>query len=591
MRSLQVAVLVVGGGGSGLSAAVFLGDLGVDYLVVERHPGTAPTPKAHYVNQRTMEIYRQHGVAAAVYAEAAPRANIGTVQWMTSLGGDGELDGIVFHEQDAMGAGGLTKRYDAAGCAHPTHIPQDQLEPIMARIAGQRHPGRVLFRHELASLAQDEAGVTAVVRDLARGEDIEIRCRYLVAADAGKTVRPALGIAMTSLTGQAMDSVSVTFEADLSRYITGDTAVMRIILHPGSLHRIGGLLSMGPPWDGRGRKWRVGFALDPAHPESLTQDAVVAAVRDYLRIDDPITITGIFPWHLETIVASRFRLGRVLLIGDAAHQHPPGAGLGLNSGVQDAHNIAWKLAFVLSGVSPPALLDSYEPERRPVVTRNAEWGLYTLTNRAKLIAALGLEPGAPAGRNEAEFARLVSDTDEGATRRAVMREIFAVQRMEYAAHDMEMGFRYPSGALVDDGSSPPERDPMGSDYRPTSRPGSRLPHAWLAVGAAAKSTHDLIPMGGLLLLCGEAGTGWSTAAEKVAAELGVLIRAVRVGPDGDASDPSGTWAAGREIGDDGAVLARPDGHVGFRSHSGVADPHQAVRRAVSAIMGQDRQLM
>jgi 2,4-dichlorophenol 6-monooxygenase len=586
MRRLETEVLIVGGGGSGLSAAVFLGDLGIDYVVVERHPGTSPTPKAHYVNQRTMEIYRLHGVAEAVYAQAAPRANAGKVQWLTSLGGEGELDGIMFHEQDAMGAGGLSTRYDAAGCAYPVHIPQDLLEPVLAGHAGQRHPGRILFSHELISIAQAPGEITAVVRDLASGEDISIRCRYLVAADAGKTVGPALGIGMTNLTGAAMDSVSVTFEADLSEYITADTAVMRIIVHPSRLHRIGGLLSMGPPWDGRGRKWRVGFALPAGQQDALTEQAVLSEIRDYLKIDDPITITGIFPWHLETVVADRFRVGRVLLVGDAAHQHPPGAGLGLNSGVQDAHNIAWKLALVLNGAAPESLLDSYGVERRPVVTRNAEWGLFTLTNRAKLIAALGLAPGAPAGRNEAEFAKLIANTDEGTTRRAVMREIFQVQRMEYAAHDMEMGFWYPAGALADDGSAPPWRDPLGAEYRPTSRPGSRLPHAWLSVGGRRQSTHDLIPMGGLLLLCGDGSEGadWCAAADKAAAVFGVPIRAVRVGPDGDASDPSGAWSAAREIDEAGAVVVRPDGHVGYRSFSADAEPERAVHDAVRTIL-------
>jgi 2,4-dichlorophenol 6-monooxygenase len=588
MSSREVEVLVVGGGGSGLAAALFLGDLGVDALVVERHSATSPTPKAHYVNQRTMEIFRLHGVADAVYAQGAPRENMGRIPWLTSLGGDGPFDGILFHEQDGLGGGGLTDRYDAASAAWPTNIPQSRLEPIVTGMAEERRPGRILFNHELVSLDQDEDGVTAVVRDLEGKEDLEIRCRYLVAADAGKTVGPALGISMTSPTGMAMDSVSVTFRADLSRYITTDTAVMRIILHPSKLHRIGGLLTMGPTWDRHSEEWRVGFVVDPNDPDALKEESVRAQIRDYLRIDDPIEVTGIFQWHLETIVTDEFLRGRVLIIGDAAHQHPPGGGLGLNAGIQDAHNIAWKLALVLGGKASVSLLESYGVERRPVVTRNSEWGLFTLTNRAKLIAALGLTPGAPEERNEAEFAKLLADTADGATRRAVMREIFQVQRMEYAAHDMEIGYWYAEGALVDDGSDPPWRDPMGSEYRPTTRPGCRLPHAWLHHEGVRVSTHDLIPLGGMLVLTGAGGVEWCRAAEKVAADVDVPFRALRIGPVCDAHDPAGAWAAVREMEEGGVVVVRPDGHVGFRSMTPVDDAYATLSDATSIMLGRAR---
>src|SRR5260370_41635251 len=154
MRRIDVPVLIVGGGGCGFSAANFLADLGVESLLIERHPSTAHLPKAHYLNQRTMEIFRQHGLADAVYAEAAPRENMGKILWCTSLGGDGPLDGVVFLALDALGGGGLTAQYDLKGVTAPTNLPQIRLEPVLRLIAEQRNPGPLLFRHELTSLTQ-----------------------------------------------------------------------------------------------------------------------------------------------------------------------------------------------------------------------------------------------------------------------------------------------------------------------------------------------------------------------------------------------------------------------------------------------------
>jgi 2,4-dichlorophenol 6-monooxygenase len=578
----DTTVLVVGGGGAGLSIAIFLRDLGIDALLIERHPSTSHLPKAHYINQRSMEIFRQHDVADKVYAQAAPRENLGKVYWLTSLGGDGPLDGIVYHEQDIMGAGNLKAQYDAKGSTHPTNIPQIRLEPILAGVAEERNPGSVLFRHELTSLVEDADGVTARVRDLDGARDLEIRADYVIGADAGKTVGPALGISMVPGASGAMTMATVWLTADLSKYVKETDSVIRFIFHPTKPYRMGGLLTYGPEhWDGKSEEWGTSFSIDP----SIDDEAILAEALDYLNVDVPISVNLISRWTLDIEIADRFFTARTLIIGDAAHKHPPGSGLGLNSGIQDAHNVAWKLALVCKGLAPRSLLSSYEAERRPVVTRNTDWGLLTMSNYFLLMTAMGVSPAAPPEVNEAQFTQLLADTPQGATRRALMREVFGIQRMEYSAHDMEMGFSYDTGAVVDDGSTPIEHDPMGADYRPNSRPGSRVPHAWLEHGGSKVSTHDLIPMGGFLLIAGERGDDWANAAEKVATETGVVIRAVRIGERGDARDPSGAWAEVRGIDDDGALLVRPDGHVGFRSASSAANPYETLRGAIDSLIG------
>jgi 2,4-dichlorophenol 6-monooxygenase len=153
---------------------------------------------------------------------------------------------------------------------------------------------------------------------------------------------------------------------------------------------------------------------------------------------------------------------------------------------------------------------------------------------------------------------------------------------------MEMGFTYTSGALVDDGSKPAWRDPMGAEYRPTTRPGSRLPHVWLDCAGARRSTQQLIPQGGFLLLTGMSGSAWCSAANEISEELGVKIAAYRIGERGDACDPASVWVNQREVADDGVVLVRPDGHVGFRSVAMVKDPHASLLAALQVITFRER---
>jgi 2,4-dichlorophenol 6-monooxygenase len=589
MRELEVSVLIVGGGGAGLAASIFLADLGVDSILVERHPGTSHLPKAHYINQRSMEIFRHHGIDADIYAAAAPREQLGQIEWRTSIGGDGPLDAKVLITKSLMGGGDLQGVYDLKGVTPPTHIPQIRLEPIMRRHAERRNPGRVLFNHELATFQQDADSVEAQVRDLNTGEELRIRAQYLIGADGGKTIGPAMGVRMVGLTNAA-DFVGVYFSADLSRYLAGSRSVMRMILHPHQAAdagmTVGALLTLGPDrWDEHSKEWLVSWAYAPQDPNRPTMATAERDVQTFLKVHAPIEVHRMSLWQIESIIADRFWDGRVFLIGDAAHKHTPAGGLGLNSAIQDAHNICWKLTLVQRGKASPALLSTYEPERRPVVTRNAEISVYALGNHGLMVASMGIINGAPKPVNEAQIAMLLSDTPDGEARRERMREVFELTRTEYACHDMELGFQYASSAISDDGSPSPKRDPLGSVYRPSTHPGCRLPHAWLARSGARVSTHDLLPLGGFLLIAGEHGHEWTAAAQRLAFDLGLHIATARIGGgDCDISDPSGYWNEVREIGVGGAILVRPDGHVCYRSLGRAKDPYGALRDALIRIV-------
>ena len=587
MRRIEIPILIVGGGGTGLSASIFLTHLGIESLLVERHLGTSVLPKAHYFNQRTMEIYKLSGVADSIYAKSAPRDNLGKIIWMTSLGGSGALDARTIAEVDIMGGGGVREAYDEKGFTHPTHISQHGLEEIL-RESAESQEAQLLFRHEFESLVQDETGVTTLIKDLNTGEQFEVRSQYVLAADGGRTVGPQLGIEMLGQRGMA-DFITVWFAADLSGLIKNDRAVMRMFVHPERPQNgryAGALLTLGPNnWDRHSETWEAIWMTSLNDPEQLEMSNAADAVHQFFKFEEPIDVKYVSHWTLETVVANRFSEGRVFFIGDAAHRQTPGAGIGLNSGIQDAHNIAWKLALALRGKAGPRLLDSYEIERRPVVQRNVAWSLFAMSNMALPMLAMGLSPVVPKEINEHEFAKLFETSVEGDARRARLAEVFKTQRIEYAAHDIEMGFTYKSDAIIDDSSPPAWRDPMGSEYRPTTRPGSRLPHAWLEVGGVRRSTHELIPTGGFLLLTGRTGDPWCRAAKRAADELGLAVAAYRVGEGGDASDPNQMWDQLRGIDDGGAIVVRPDGHVVFRSGHGVANALSTLLAVLKAATG------
>ncbi|GAA0592016.1 aromatic ring hydroxylase [Kribbella sandramycini] len=588
MADIETKVLVVGGGGCGLISSILLSDYGVDHLLIERHPTTSHLPKAHYLNPRTMEIFRQHGLADDVYAQGMPTHNA-TVRVVTSLGGDEPIDRLELHTFDAFGGNSLREPYLAAAPGASTNLPQLRLEPIMREHAEKRAPGRVRFHHELVSFTQDAEGVTSTIRDRDSGETYTVRSEYLVGADGGKTVGPAVGVAMEG-PGILSHLKTMHIGMDLSAYIHGD-ALLTHISRPGTRFWWLALVAMGPTWGKHCEEWGVAFAFRPGDTEPLPDEDVPDVLREILNIPDlEVTVHRGGQWAVERVVADRFRFGRVFIAGDAAHRHVPTGGLGLNSAIHDAHNLAWKLAVATGGQAsdPDRLLSSYEDERRPVDLANADWALFTFMNHMSTDFSLGISQSASVEENTAAVLRFVSDTPMGRTLRARAAEIMATQRTEYGSLDVELGAVYNSAAVVSDDTPTPPRDPMGGTYNPTTRPGHRLPHAWLDDGAGQTSTHDLVgPNGELLLITGDHGAEWGTAAEAVSERLGVRIRAVRIGARGNYRDPSGTWTAVSGISPDGAVLVRPDNVVGFRSRRVVPEPERVLEDAVRSMLSAE----
>jgi 2,4-dichlorophenol 6-monooxygenase len=588
--SEDVDVLIVGGGGCGLAASIMLSDLGVDHLLVERHPGTALMPKAHEINPRTMEILAQHGVAEDVYRLGAPFEHNCAVRFYTSLGGSEPWHRRLLHREDAWSGGSLTTHYRPLTAYRHGNLPQKQLEPLLRRHAEARNPGRVRFHHDLVTFTQDADGVTATVLDRGDGREREVRARYLIGADGGKTVGRIAGIE-TEGPEPFVHTVSVHFAANLAPWMDSDEAIIHTIVRPevdGTWLRTG-CLAMGPTrFDRHCEEWVASITLPPGQEDrEFDDEAAAAGVRERLGIPDlDLRVLRHSRWQIEAVLAERYREGRAFLAGDAAHRHSPFGGLGLNTGIQDAHNLTWKLAAVIAGTAQDALLDSYGAERRPVGRRNVDFSTTNFFGQLAVSGAFGVLPGAPPEHNRRMLEELFADTEDGRRRLARLREMFHTLRLEYGAADVELGFHYgDSPAVVPDGTAAPGTDPFGHEHTQTARPGHRLPHAWLARGGKQIGTHDLLRTGAFLLLAGAEGAAWCDAAGAVARELGVAVEAHCIGWPHALRDRDDVWPALRGHGDDGAILVRPDGHVAYRSGGLPGDPRAALEGALSVALG------
>ncbi|MFF7275565.1 FAD-dependent monooxygenase [Streptomyces griseorubiginosus] len=573
---VETDVLIVGSGPAGASAALALSTYGVPNIVVTRYASLADTPRAHITNQRTMEVLRDLGVEQEVIAQATPQHLMGNTTFCTSLAGE-ELGRVRSWGNDPL----VQAAHELASPTRMCDMPQHLMEPVLVDAAVAR--GTALrFQTEYLSHTQDTGGVTATVRDRLRGDTYEIRAKYLIGADGGRSkVAEDAGLPMGGQMGVA-GSINIVFEADLSKYTAHRPSTLYWVLAPGAtVGGIGaGLVRCVRPWN----EWLIVWGYDvTAGAPDLTTEYAESVVRQLVGDDEiPVTIKSSSAWTVNEMYAETYSHGRVFCAGDATHRHPPSNGLGSNTSIQDSYNLAWKLKLVLDGTASPKLLDTYTAERAPIGKQVVTRANQSIGETAPIFEALdGLSPQTPE-QLWANIAARKDATEAAEKQRAKLREAIAFKVYEFNAHGVDLNQRYASDAIVPDGT-PPEtftRDPE-LHHQPTSRPGARIPHAWLTAGTRTVSTLDTVGQGRFTLLTGIGGAGWLRAAEAQDLDIATVV----VGPGQQYEDPYGDWARLSEISDAGALLVRPDGFVAFRHATAAPDAEALLSDALRRILG------
>jgi len=502
----SIPVLIVGGGLAGLSAALFLAWRGVSVVLVEKHAGSSLHPRAIGFTTRTLELFR-----AVAISEHVPETPLGhgrprRIQ-VESLAGKwfSETD---WNPGQSRGAERAVPARPAQGyspCGGAA-IAQDKLEPIL-RERAIALGADVRMNTELRSFEQHSDAVVATLRQR-DGREYTLRAQYVIAADGhASPIREALGIPRG---GHGVLQVvrSVLFRAELEQYLESGISQFQI-----EQPDLKGMLTTYR--DGR---WLLMFSDDQDRDEATLRAKVAQAIG---RSDVGFELITSGRWVLSALIAERFSSGRVFLAGDAAHTLPPArGGYGANTGIEDSFNLAWKLAAVLSGVSEPALLDSYDAERRPIA-----W-----LRHGQIFA----RPDYAAWATEAEKNVPILDDDA-----------------------MELGQLYRSQAVIGAGDALP---PALRPEQWAGQPGTRAPHVWLPHGETRVSTIDLLQRDWTLVA---ADQRWREAAARVGGQLGVELTFLQAGAD---------LRAALSIGSAGASLVRPDGYVAWRARELPSEP-------------------
>ena len=577
--TVEVPVLIVGAGPAGLALSAALSRYGVGHLLVERHRGTAHTPRAHIINQRTVEILRHLGISDRFHAVATPQHLMANNLWVTTLAGREVARSETWGTSAERAAD-----YRAASPEPMANCPQTVLEPML--LAASRDLGAdIRFGWEFIHLTQDEDGVTSVIQERDGEATLTVRSGYVVGADGARS--RVLGQAGLTVEGpdDLARAANIWFRADLSRYMAHRPGVLTWNVMPGPLPplRLGTLICHKPFTE-----FVLAFMYDP---EQVSLDAMgTGELRERINAlvgeEVDAEILGVAGWQVRAQIAPAYSAGRVFAMGDAVHRHPPTNGLGLNMSIADAYNLGWKLALVLAGRARASLLDSYSAERQPVGAQGVQRAITSLQEGAAVEAALGYEPGQAAEAGWEALDTLYEPGPAGDERREALRKAIELSNYQFNAHGVELGYRYRSDAIVDDGSPDPipPRDPQ-LYYQATTRPGARVPHARLERDGVPVSSLDLVDDLGFALLTGVGGEAWDRAAADASARTGVPVRVHVIGGRDGVTDPYGEWAGVREVEVTGCVLVRPDRHVAWRSMRHTPDSARQLPGVVEQALG------
>jgi putative polyketide hydroxylase len=533
--SSEVPVLIVGGGPCGLAASLTLSQLGVEHLLVERHAEPLHHPKAVSLMQRTAELLRSWGAEDEIRARGVPREFGGQMIWTTTLAGE-ELGRTPTPDPDA---GKAEPPSPTSGLRCPQHIT----EAVLRSRAAEQPAAQFRYEHEVGEYSQESTGVTVKLTNRETGQESSVRAGWVIAADGnGSGIRGAIGIGRTGQEDMG-HFINVFFNAPLGPLVAERPAWSYNILTP---ELTGAFVAL----DGD-REWILHRALVAGEQVGdFPAERCVDVVRQAAGLPSlEVEILSVGSWIMGAELSDSFRQGRIVLTGDAAHRTTPDGGVGMNTGVASAHNIAWKVGAVAAGWAGEALLDSYEEERRAVAQRNVDYSAGRGEGMLKLIEAIR-----------------AGDLD-------TVRAGIAARGATGSRQGMDLGYTYSSAAIIPDGSELPAVENPVRDYVQNARPGSRAPHLWLEDG---RSTLDLFGAG-MVLITGATADGWVQAARDAGDGIPLEVRALPTDGRSDA-------LYGIEPG--GAALIRPDGFVAWRVNSAPGDPAAALRRALATALGR-----
>ena len=534
---IDVPVAVVGGSMIGLATAMYLAQQGVEVLSIEKHHGTAIHPRAGYFQLRTNELMRVAGIEDRVKAAS--------VALYDPDGGMNNVESL-YGREIASFIPNINTGVEEFSPARRVMLPQQVLEPILLERARELG-ARFMYSHEVTEVEQDDDGVSVIARQVDDGTQVRVRARYLVACDGNRSpIRERLGITMSGH-GLLSRSITIYFRADCVEALGGRNLGVIYVSNPTlrgffRLERTGqgGFLCVFTVGDINAPGAR--FVADSITEEGALE-LVRAAVGD-AELD--AHIEAVDKWIASADNASTYQAGRIFLAGDAAHTMPPTGGFGGNTGIHDAHNLAWKLALVLRGVAGAGLLETYDAERHPSGHQAVEQAYNRYVTR--------------------------SDPDLG------------TDGMQPAIPDLHVEFnRYRSTAVVpdpdfvDDGR--PDIDPRES----RGLPGTRATHVELERDGERISSIDLY-MGNFVVIAGPDGVAWCDASAAAAAALGLPIDCHRIGQD---VLDNGDFCERYGITEGGVVLVRPDGYVAWRSRQPAAgDAEQVLTDVLDRVLSR-----
>ncbi|MFJ4185077.1 FAD-dependent monooxygenase [Kitasatospora sp. NPDC089509] len=539
MNQEHYSVVVVGSGTVGLSVATALAQYGVSVLLAERHAGTTPHPRATGIQPSVKEFFRGLGLDEQIRAAGADlRASKGKVDLASVAGTD-----LTTAPRYATPPAEVARLTTLLSPTDIGPVSQDRIDGVL-RDAARERGAELRYRTTVTAVVQDDDGVTATLVDDADGREYTVRADYLVAADgSGSQIRTELGIDMRGPTDLGNPMINVLFTADLSELVKGDEFAIAEISNPDTE---GMMLAV----NNRDR-WIYHFGYrDDEQFTDFTDERIVRAINAAIGRDDiPVEIVSAVPWRISARVADRVVEGRIVLAGDSAHTIPPIGAFGVSSGVGDAGNLAWKLAYLVKRQAGPALLRSYETERLPIVRFTRDQALLRLTHL------------------DLHWDRVQHGEHTGVT--------LADPLVTALAH------QYHDGALIDPPGS--LRSYSRPDLNLDGSPGTRVPHAWVQHQGKRISVLDL-PQGGFALLTGPDGGEWVAAAADVAAGIGIDVRGYRVGPGCEVDDTGTAWAAQAGLRAGGALLVRPDLFVAWRSPDAVEAPREALAAVLDRVL-------